>query len=393
MPKNIVFCADGTWNDPDKDVNKDKIADHTNVYKLFSCLDGENTGSPSKMEQEKILKSEGEIKQVAKYLHGVGSSNNWLSQAAGGAFGAGVISRIVRGFTFISRNYEKGDSIFLVGFSRGAYTARALAGLISSQGLLNPSQIKDNDLRKAYSLGTKAWCSYRASGPGVGWQEYLEKRFNMDFGIDLQGNNTFKQLLKPALRETDLIPIDKIAAVAVWDTVGAMGIPNYNQEGVRVDQFQFTDMTLSNKVGTGLHAVALDEQRNDFTPALWDPASNVTQLLFPGAHSDVGGGYPTSNNESGLSDIALEWMIKNLVDVDVAFSQDKVKQITPDPGGVAHKPWEELPWTLPIFKSAPRTFPSHLKEHPSIEQRAVMDKVVAHPGKPAGQYKPTNRPS
>ena len=80
---------------------------------------------------------------------------------------------------------------------------------------------------------------------------------------------------------------------------------------VIVDAFKFVDTQLSQKVGMGFHAVALDERRNDFKPTLWDPAPNVTQRLFPGANGDVGGGYPEAHNESGLSDGALNWMMGN----------------------------------------------------------------------------------
>ncbi|MBF0126321.1 MAG: DUF2235 domain-containing protein, partial [Magnetococcales bacterium] len=118
MSKNLIFCADGTWNGPDDDDDKDGVPDHTNVLKLFFNLAGQDTLGTYRMsnEQERIMrKADGAITQVAKYLHGVGDSNNWLKKILGGGFGAGVISRIVRGYTFISRNYQPGDRIFLIG--------------------------------------------------------------------------------------------------------------------------------------------------------------------------------------------------------------------------------------------------------------------------------------
>ena len=81
------------------------------------------------------------MQQAAKYLHGVGDSDNFLVKALGGALGAGLITRIVRGYTYISRTYAAGDRIFIVGFSRGAYTARALAGLIAAKGLLDATKL------------------------------------------------------------------------------------------------------------------------------------------------------------------------------------------------------------------------------------------------------------
>ena len=83
--------------------------------------------------------------------------------------------------------------------------------------------------------------------------------------------------------------MDGIKAVAVWDTVGALGLPDI--DGAE-SNYGFIDTSLSERVERGLHAVALDEQRVDFVPTLWSAAPNVTQMVFPGAHADVGGGYP-----------------------------------------------------------------------------------------------------
>ena len=133
MSKLIIYCADGTWNGPGQDENDDREPDPTNVYKLFVGLAGQPaTETRDADEQEKELRQNGRSVQVAKYVHGVGDSRNPIKKLMGGAFGAGTISRIVRGYTFISRNYESGDHIVVAGFSRGAYTARALAGLIGS---------------------------------------------------------------------------------------------------------------------------------------------------------------------------------------------------------------------------------------------------------------------
>src|SRR5262249_50875616 len=132
-----------------------------------------------------------------------------------------------------------------------------------------------------------------------------------------------------SLQDSDLVPVDRVSAVAVWDTVGALGIPVYIANGERMDAFRFCDTALSQKVGRGFHAVALDERRNDFRPPLWDPAPNVFQMLFPGAHADVGGGYPVPNDECGLSDGALQWMIQHLTSVGVLFSDTPTYQCRP----------------------------------------------------------------
>ena len=105
--------------------------------------------------------------QIAKYLHGVGDSDNFLIRILGGTLGAGIISRIVRGYTFVSRNYVPGDRIVLTGFSRGAYTARALSGLIVAKGLLDATQIDTTDKEQAYRLGAAVWYDWRRNAIGA----------------------------------------------------------------------------------------------------------------------------------------------------------------------------------------------------------------------------------
>jgi len=383
MPKNIVFCADGNWNNPNEDENADHSADPTNVYKLFMSLDG--VPSPDNMgntdEQEKALTADGITRQVSKYLHGVGDSSNPIIELMGGAFGAGVISRIVRGYTFISRNYEPGAKIFIVGFSRGAYTARALAGLIATQGLL--AQQITEDKEGAYRSGAEAWYRYRKAT--------LTNPFSLSHLAEIAADLP-AFISKSSLKDTDLVPIDRISGVAVWDTVGAMGFPDYVGKGRRLDAFKFTNTKLSNKVTQGFHAVALDERRNDFSPTLWNPAPNVTQVLFPGAHADVGGGYPMTNNESDLSDGALQWMIEQLTGVGVLFSDVPAYPVKPDPAGTTHKPWVHPPWNLPGISLGARSLPKGMPQDPSIAARMAVGDVVAEPGEPPGLYRPTNRP-
>ena len=378
MPKFIIFCADGTWNAPDQDEDDDHLPDPTNVYKLFSGLAGTVSATSKDLndEQEKQLVVDGSTLQVAKYIHGVGDSDNPIRKILGGVFGAGVISRVVRGYTFISRHYEDGDHIVVVGFSRGAYTARALAGLIASQGVLAKRLTADKS--DAYRWGAKAWYRYRKQanrGKGGFFSKLAEAVAN-----------PIAFLSRDSIDSSDLVPVNRIKAVAVWDTVGAMGIPKYHQAS-RKDDFRFTNTLLSPKVEKGFHAVALDEQRIDFTPTLWDQADNVVQMAFPGAHADVGGGYTTQGNQSGLSDIALEWMVENLTALGVQFTQPVYAPAKPDPRGTAHKPWKHAPFDK--FEKVARVLPA-ISGHASIQTRMNAGPVVHEPGEPPAPYKPSN---
>lgn len=385
MPKNIIFCADGTWNNPDDEPQqaREKPAPSSNVFKLFKLLDGRMVSKTKFvditgeiLEREKKLISD-TSPQIAKYINGVGSAQNKIQELIGGGFGAGLIKRIVRGYTFISRNYEVGDKIHIVGFSRGAYTARALAGLIVSQGLLTDKFASGDE--RSYKLGMQAWYRYRKAG--------AEKR------------NVFAQLAEAVqdlpnflrseyVKESDFITDINIATVAVWDTVGSLGIPAYNaQTNALEDAFRFADIKLSLKVAHGFHALALDEQRLLFAPTFWEKSPNVTQLVFPGAHADVGGGYPTQNRESGLSDGALLWMVEQLQASGVSFS-GAARNIKPDASAPAHIEWKKIAVTgLGVRKFNPEL---GIVAHQSVLDRKNAVAVQHDVGEAPRKYNPRN---
>jgi hypothetical protein len=158
-----------------------------------------------------------------------------------------------------------------------------------------------------------------------------------------------------------------IEAVGVWDTVGSMGIPLYDH-GAVLDYFKFTNQRLPAAVRTGIHAVAIDEERETFTPTLWEDDVRVTQVLFAGAHSDVGGGY----NECQLSDISYQWMANRLAALDLLFAQEPTYNPGPDFRGQSHRPWTHAPWSA--LGVNPRTFPANIRV-----SKSVCDRVSAGP--------------
>jgi uncharacterized protein (DUF2235 family) len=346
--KNIVLCTDGTWNGPDDSTgqsvfegpnatNELSSTALTNVVKLYANLEGATIPDAVALrnEDEKILTDgQGNRTQVCKYIHGVGDSSNPLVRFLGGVFGIGVVTRIVRGYTFISRYYEPGDKIFICGFSRGAYTARSLADMIATVGLLDPTTYDPNSKMDAYRLGVAAWAKAKT--------------------LQLAGNNALAKVgdavvgdiadfLAASLKANSLRKIDSICAVAVWDTVGSMGIPTY-AKGARTDVFRLINTSLDPKILNGIHAMAVDELRADFPVTKWAVRSGVQQTWFVGAHADVGGGYPP--NESRLSDLTLDWMMNKLKPLGVLYPA--ALSYTPNFGSALtqaiHTPWLNNPF-------------------------------------------------
>jgi len=368
MAKQIVFCADGTWNGPadaastsdiDGATQKDSDLNDgvTNVVKLFTTLRGQATAETQALRNETEMHFSDALglAQVSKYIHGVGDSSNAVMKVLGGVFGAGVIARIIRGYTFISRSYAPGDSIHIAGFSRGAYTARALAGMISGVGLLNPRKYDPNDKSDAYVRGLAAWFKCK----GIVFQGDKKLSSLLNAILDFAGET----VATIALRKGSLIPNVPIKSVGVWDTVGAMGVPNY-VKGSRKDFFSFVDTRLSPAVERGFHAMALDERRRDFPVTRWDRDKRVEEMWFIGAHSDVGGGYPA--RESGLSDISLDWMLQKLAGVGVLFAPPQRALDLTRYGQDFHAPWAKPPFNFGAKARTPRSSDAF---HPSVGKR------------------------
>ena len=378
--KKIIFCADGTWNGPGHDQDIEPNECKTNVFRMFVNLAGQDDAHGLMLggEQERALRdATGTVTQAAKYLHGVGDSHNPLVRMLGGVFGAGTITRIVRGYTYISRHYEPGDRITITGFSRGAYTARALAGLIAARGLLDATRLDLDDREAAYRLGTAVWQDWRrGASNGKFWSAALQESL-----LDLPG---FVAAPMTDKRLTN-VPVE---AVGVWDTVGSLGIPDYVGLSGRVDMFRFADVKLADAVQYGFHAIAIDERRADFAPTYWQPDPRIIQCLFPGAHADVGGGYTIANNESGLSDAAFVWMKDHFAAVGVQFLPHSPVSITPDARGVAHQPWTEFPFSSAA--QGPRELPDGLAVAPSTRERLAAGPVQPSPELPPRIYRPIN---
>lgn len=389
MAKNIIFCADGTWNKAGDEIDSDLDAP-SNVFKLFTQLAGkhiskihhsETTGRVTEYEKSLIIDTN--TLQIAKYINGVGDSSVKFKRILGGVFGFGLIERIARGYTFISRNYVAGDKIYIVGFSRGAYTARALAGLITAKGLLAK---KFNQGEAAlYDMAVRAWYSYRDGISQASYQNRLQNLFTAFTSIK-------NFVLKNTIADADFVKDIQVEAVAVWDTVGALGIPNFEFEDDRAeirDGFAFADNVLNTKVKFGLHAVSLDEMRLLFTPTLWEKRDGIKQVLFVGSHADVGG-----YREAGLSDCALRWMIDELADkkVGVKFMNDAFK-IVGDRAAVAHTEWAKLVGIA--GKVGARQFKQLVQNntvsvHQSVLDRRALKAFSQYLGAPASRYHPTN---
>ena len=272
--KRITICFDGTWNKPADEHKPDVEQVETNVSRFHKALAPQDANG---------------ITQPKWYDQGVGT--HWYDKFAGGTLGAGLEHNIREGYTYLCKNYDEGDEVYIVGFSRGAYTARSLVGMIRNVGLIKKSRANKGMVLMAYGI-------YRTR----------------DDGPDSVVARAFR-----AMNSREI----KIKFIGVWDTVGALGIPVSLFNQLNQEFYQFHDTRLSGIVENAYQAVAVDEHRQHYDVCLWSPDSAPSQTIeqrwFAGAHSDVGGGYMTRQ----LSDLALKWMLLKAAGTGLAILDNR----------------------------------------------------------------------
>lgn len=286
--KRIVILIDGTWNE-------ENIGQDTNIAKL----DPSNPKVPARLIKGQ---ADDETEQLVLYHKGVGTDPDFLKRMLGGAVGFGLKQIVQDAYKSVAGHYEPGDELYLIGFSRGAYAVRALAGMIGASGILRAPHTSDDASIEA------VWQNYRAaprkapSSTATGAQD------------DRSPENYRKLTAQNAFHG------DRgVRAVCVFDTVGSYGVPaGFGLAALgrylAWARLGFHDTEFGSHIDIGLHAVAVDERRRPFVPTFWTapkhapPRGHVEQTWFAGVHCNIGGGYA----DSGLSDTALIWMIAKL---------------------------------------------------------------------------------
>lgn len=328
MPKRIVICCDGTWNAPDQ--TRQGIPAPTNVSRLAEAV---------------AALGADDTQQIVYYDKGVGTDGGPVRRWFDGATGTGISENIRQAYVYLARNFEPGDSLYLFGFSRGAFTVRSLSGLIRSCGILRHA---------APDLLERAWALYRSRSPSTHPREREATLFRRTHAVQ------------------DVTPIEFIG---VWDTVGALGNPLLIGRWTH-PRNRFHDTDLSSKVSNAYQALAIDELRPHFSATLWNqpqpPVAGQTleQCWFVGVHSDVGGGYP----ETGLSDIALGWMLERARSHGLVIDPIELK---PNPFQPVHDSRQGFYRLLPPHSRSigapPPSQTTHEFLHPTVLERYRND--------------------
>ncbi|QPC64746.1 hypothetical protein HYE67_006977 [Fusarium culmorum] len=290
--KRLIACCDGTWMDSDKGYQEPGLFEKegslqvpSNVTRISRCF-------------EKRC-NDGKL-QVVNYESGVGTGSNMLDSITGGAFGQGLAERMRETYSFICSNYMDGDEIILVGFSRGAFTVRSVAGMIGHLGLLTREGV---EFFYPIFKDMQHWMDddYEDPFPNI---PFPDKPKGKDAADKYRAR--LEQLGYTRVRREQGDEIITIRAVCVWDTVGSLGIPK---------------IAWLDRIEHAFQALALDETRPPFSPAVWErlPENRYTtdlrQVWFPGNHGNIGGGW----EDQGIANCTLAWMMDQLASIGVEF--------------------------------------------------------------------------
>lgn len=300
--KKIILAFDGTGNRFSKK--------NTNVAKLLQAID----------RKPAVLTFYESGIGTFPYQGRFSSAQSWVSNMYKQATGAGIRQNIRTAYQYLIDVYEPGDQVYLYGFSRGAYTARALAGMLHDYGLLRKGH--DNLIKHVSKFYHRCKQSDHNS---AGVPDSVRHEFQQ----------LFTQPCKPHL-------------VGVWDTVGSLGVL-YRSE-------KFVNSELNKDVHVGLHAMAIHELRKKFPLSIWsnaleadgitrkDNGKVIKQVWFAGAHADVGGGY----EDTGLSDPALKWMLEESELAGLPLRDNWQKSVWPEflpnSKAVRHNEFKKLKW-------------------------------------------------
>ncbi|KAG5916264.1 hypothetical protein E4U42_007732 [Claviceps africana] len=308
--KRLIVCCDGTWMNSDYGFvrshlfgRKGTLQVPSNVTRISRCF--------------KRRCADGTL-QIISYESGVGSGSNAFASITGGAFGAGLTERVREVYAYLCANYVDGDEIILVGFSRGAFTARSVVGMIGNLGLLTREGIehfypifKDMQNWRNYD--------YQDLFPDI---PFMDKPKGATADVEYRTRLEKMGFTRVYQKTNQLITVK---AIGVWDTVGALGIPKITW----LERFGWHDTALSDRIEHAFQALALDETRAPFSPAVWERPrrdrlnTDLRQVWFPGDHANCGGGW----DDQGIANCSLAWMMDQLASVGVEFDAPSLKRI------------------------------------------------------------------
>ncbi|KAF7567183.1 peptidoglycan binding domain containing protein [Pyrenophora tritici-repentis] len=412
--RRLVVCCDGTWQS--SVTSKANVP--SNVTKLCRLI--ARTGSDRYDPTKKFH-------QIVYYDSGIGTGDLSHSEASRqGGTGAGLAENVIEAYNFIVQNYLPGDEIFCFGFSRGAYTARAVAGLVSDIGVISPVNMQLFPELYSLYMKTEVGVDFRDSD---GWKCFTEGKLSEHGEELLRQGKTLEELKELSEKSVDKkqgaevwtirphgdLAVSqesrKVTVVGVWDTVGALGIPdvvglNFSRERA---QYAFHNVKLTENIEHAFQALAMDERREAFRPTLWyipcdvindktKKTPDLKQVWFPGVHTNCGGGSQDALEDMKEDAESKHHSTNSIINADIV-TQTSLQQRSAgcSKSSLPTFPSTERPSTTTwsnisagstaSVTPAPTTTPGRLRNTPAISLHCLRSLLAAtsvlHPSHPA----------
>jgi uncharacterized protein (DUF2235 family) len=356
MAKNIILCSDGTGN-------KGGYGADTNVFNFYNAIEIHDKNN----------------EQVTFYDNGVGTNKNKIFRILGGAFGCGFEDNVKDLYEFLVRNYALGDQVYMLGFSRGAATIRAFAGMIEECGLLDKTHEsccidEQLDEEKLHIQLDKAIKAYRTNKKKPETSCLFKEQMAIEHELYAPEGNL------------------GIKFIGVWDTVSALGFPKEWSKGIEylfttldclsdyVLPHNYYNYQLNKNVENVYHAIAIDDERKTFHPKVWNEnvvnrPEYIEQVWFSGVHSNVGGGYP----RSGMAFVTLDWMMTRAHKHGLIFKTGALIE-THDKANVFEKLYDSRDGVALYYRYAPRDIEALClrKNENNVTEKRLQGPVKIH---------------
>ena len=293
----------------------------------------------------KLLRETGQSQNLSVYYEAGIQWPDWRS-TLDVLMGRGINRQIERAYGVLASRWREGDRIILVGYSRGAFAVRSLAGIIDRVGLVRTHQANVRNIRQAYR-------HYRSGTPSEAARAFRAEYCHAQVDIE---------------------------AVCAWDTVKALGLRLPLVWRLTEAQHEFHDHDLGPHVLRGFHAIALDETREVFAPVLWstreDDPRQVEQMWFAGTHGDIGGQINGFHPARPLANIPLVWMLEKIEACGLPLPEDWRDRFPCDADAPSVSTWQGWGKLFLIRKRRrPGGDPSE-KLHPSVRRDVAGVSVV-----------------
>ena len=331
MSKRVILCFDGEWDRP-PDPGVWGSSSRTPPKQTLSAAGWESPPTTNVLQLYQSILPQASDEGVQQKWYDSGTGLPWFYRFRNGSFGYCLDRTILQGYAYLAATYEPSDELFMYGFSRGAYIARSLIGLLNAAGLPSATLLNGDHVRivreAAHTLSPEMVAPVHLSECLTRMvldpcNQAIDEAYRIYRTVQ-SGTHASGPVTTRRRGPHDI----SVTLLGLWDTVGPLGIPTNALKWLNEHRYNFRDTELSPIVQRAYHALAIDEHRADHNATIWTAPPKAGQIIeqwwFAGAHGDPGGTYP----DRDLADVPLAWMQQHSINNGLAIEPGRVPEKT-----------------------------------------------------------------